>query len=306
MKLSVFVVTYNQEKYIRQCLDGILIQQVDFDYELVIGEDHGSDGTRAICEEYAAKYPQVRLLPLMERLGIAGNWKRVLKECKGEYIALCEGDDYWIDPKKMQKQVDILDSNQEIGYVFSNCYGEKITGERFDWWKTNKHYDPPILPLSDLHYILGHGIMPTTQTVCLRSSCLPDSLPDFMKGHLYADLILLVVVTQAGCKIAYIDEPLAVYRMGGITSKYDSYKGIKECVAIRKELNKYSNYKYDYTLGDKSSKYKMLYRIWRPYRKYYLLAYYCYVKWHILKYGFNRVTIKKIMRDTIKKIFKFN
>ncbi len=306
MKLSVFVVTYNQEKYIRQCLDSILMQEVDFDYEVVIGEDHGTDGTRAICEEYAAKYSQVRLLPLKERLGIAGNWKRVLGECRGEYIALCEGDDYWIDPKKLQKQVDILDSNREIGYVFSNCYGEKMTGERFDWWKTNKHYDPPILPLSDLHYILGHGIMPTTQTVCLRSSCLPDTLPDFMKGHLYADLILLVVVAWKGCKIAYIDELLAVYRLGGITSKYDSYKGIKECFSIRKELNKYSNYEYDYTLGDKSSKYKMLYRVWRPYRKYYLMAYYCYVKWHILKYGFNWRTIKKITRDTIKKIFKTN
>ena len=70
MKLSVFVVTYNQEKYIHQCLDSILMQEVDFDYEVVIGEDHGTDGTRVICEEYAEKYPQVRLLPLMKNLGV--------------------------------------------------------------------------------------------------------------------------------------------------------------------------------------------------------------------------------------------
>lgn len=71
MKLSVFVVTYNQEKYIRQCLDSILMQKTNFDYEVVIGEDHGTDGTRAICEEYAAKYPQVHLLSLTENLGMS-------------------------------------------------------------------------------------------------------------------------------------------------------------------------------------------------------------------------------------------
>ncbi len=307
MKASVFVVTYNQENYIRQCLDSILMQQVDFDFEVVIGEDHGTDGTRAICEEYVDRYPQVRLLPLMERLGIARNWKRVLEECKGEYIALCEADDYWIDPHKLQMQIDLMDSKSEVGYVFTKCYCEKLSGERFDYFETvkNKMYDPPIVPLSDLHYLLSHGIMPTTQTVCIRSSLLPKPMPDFMTGHLYADLMLLVIVACNGCKIAYIDKFTAVYRLGGITSRVDGYKSIVECISIRQKLNEYSNYKYDYTLGDKSSKYKMLYKIWRPYRRYYIRAYYCYVKWHILKYGFNRTTISQICKATIKKVITF-
>ena len=118
MKLSVFVVTYNQEKYIRQCLDSILMQKVDFDYEVVIGEDHGTDGTRAICEEYAKKYPQVRLLPLTENLGIARNWQRVLSECNGEYIAMCEGDDYWTNSLKLQKQVDFLEQHEQYELCF--------------------------------------------------------------------------------------------------------------------------------------------------------------------------------------------
>ena len=117
MKLSVFVVTYNQEKYIRQCFDSILMQEVDFYYEVVIGEDHGTDGTRAICEEYVEKYPQVRLLPLTDNLGVAGNWRRVLLECKGEYVAMCEGDDYWTDPLKLKMQVDFLDNN----LTYSSC-----------------------------------------------------------------------------------------------------------------------------------------------------------------------------------------
>ena len=99
--VSVFVVTYNQEKYIRQCLDSILMQKVNFDYEIVIGEDSGTDNTLSICEEYARKYPQIRLLPKTSHLGIAGNWKRVLSECQGKYVAMCEGDDYWCDPLKL-------------------------------------------------------------------------------------------------------------------------------------------------------------------------------------------------------------
>ncbi len=133
MKLSVFVVTYNQEKYIRQCLDSILMQEVDFDYEVVIGEDHGTDDTRAICEEYAEKYPKVRLLPLTENLGIVKNWKRVLSECTGEFVAMCEGDDYWMDPRKLQKQVSFLESHKEFSICCHNVKDLNIyTGHFID------------------------------------------------------------------------------------------------------------------------------------------------------------------------------
>lgn len=122
MKLSVLVVAYNQERYIRQCLDGIVGQRTNFEYEVVIGEDYSTDTTRTICEEYARKYSNVRLLSSDSgNLGYESNWSRTLKECRGEYIATCEGDDYWTDMSKLQFQVDYMEAHPECGLCYTDC-----------------------------------------------------------------------------------------------------------------------------------------------------------------------------------------
>ncbi len=126
MKASVCIPTYNHAKYIAQCLDGALMQKTNFDYEILVGEDDSSDGTREICKEYAAKYPDKIRLFLNDRKNViyingrpTGRWNfiNLLKNAKGKYIALCDGDDYWTDLHKLQKQVDFLESHTE----FSIC-----------------------------------------------------------------------------------------------------------------------------------------------------------------------------------------
>ncbi len=305
MKLSVFVVTYNQEKYIRQCMDSILMQKVNFDYEIVIGEDHGTDGTRAICEEYAEKYPQVRLLPLTENLGIAGNWKRVLSECKGEYIAMCEGDDYWIDDLKLQKQVDFLENNEDVGYLFTRHLRMRKDGTIYDFFESKNISIPQI---TDLDYLLKNGIMPTTQTVCFRSSLLPKSLPDFMNGHLYADLILLVVIAD-NCKIGYINDATAVYRenigMMSKSSTINARETSKTLFTIYDNLNQYTHGRYKYIFASKSYRYCILYKIYRPYRKYYPIAYFYYLAWQLLEKGFNLKNIYTLIKNTLIKFITF-
>ncbi len=140
MKLSVFVVTYNQEQYIRQALDSILMQQVNFDYEIIIGEDCSTDSTPAICDEYVAKSERVKELTSErineltnervknitvyhheKNLGLIGNWEFVLNHCHGEYIAMLEADDYWTDPHKLQRQVDLLDAHPETVLTFTSA-----------------------------------------------------------------------------------------------------------------------------------------------------------------------------------------
>ena len=121
MKLSVFVVTYNQERYIRQCLESIVTQKVDFEYEVIIGDDCSTDGTGAICDEFAAKYPQILVYHHPKNLGLLGNWEFVMNKCKGEYIALIEGDDYWIDENKLQRQVDWLYAHQDYTLTFTRA-----------------------------------------------------------------------------------------------------------------------------------------------------------------------------------------
>lgn len=121
MKLSVFVVTYNQERYIRQCLDSILSQKVNFEYEVIIGEDCSTDETGTICDEYATKYSQVQVFHHSHNLGLLGNWEFVMNKCQGEYIALLEGDDYWIDINKLQRQVDWLEAHPDYSLTFTRA-----------------------------------------------------------------------------------------------------------------------------------------------------------------------------------------
>ncbi len=129
MKLSVCVPTYNHEQYIGQMLDGAFMQQTNFEFEIVIGDDASTDATPDIIREYDAKRPGIiRAFLHSENQGpkepreFAGrnNVLQLLKACKGEYVAMCEGDDYWTDPLKLQKQVDFLDANPDFAVCHHN------------------------------------------------------------------------------------------------------------------------------------------------------------------------------------------
>ncbi len=112
-KVSVCMIAYKHEAYIRQAIDSVLSQDVDFSIELVIGDDCSNDGTAAICEEFARRDSRVRVLPSEQNLGVMPNFTRTLLACTGEYIAVCEGDDFWTDLLKLRKQVRLLDKHAE-------------------------------------------------------------------------------------------------------------------------------------------------------------------------------------------------
>lgn len=119
--VSILVVTYNQESFIRQTLDSLIEQDCTFDYEILIGEDNSTDGTRDICIEYEKKYPdKVRLFLNQSNKGFIKNYFGLFEYVKGKYLAECGGDDYWCDKSKLKRQVDILDANPEVGLVYGN------------------------------------------------------------------------------------------------------------------------------------------------------------------------------------------
>jgi len=119
--VSVLVTPYNQKDYIRQTLDSILMQRCNFDFEVVIGEDCSSDGTRGICQEYALKYPDQVVLCLNEsNKGLLDNYFDVFLKAKGKYIADCGGDDYWLTDTKLQEQVDVLETHSKVSMVAGN------------------------------------------------------------------------------------------------------------------------------------------------------------------------------------------
>ena len=122
--VSVFMLAYNHEKYIAEAIDSVLMQKTDFDFDIVIGEDCSTDATRRIVLEDAQKYPN-KIKPILHNVNVGAmlNQRYVLEACTGKYVAMCEGDDYWTDPFKLQKQVDFLEANKE--YVLAT-HGYRI------------------------------------------------------------------------------------------------------------------------------------------------------------------------------------
>ncbi|MEQ1744928.1 MAG: glycosyltransferase [Saprospiraceae bacterium] len=115
------MIAYNSRDYIGEAIEGVLCQQVNFPIELVIGDDSSTDGTRQICEEYAAKHPNIiRLLPPHPNLGIAANTSHTMGSCRGKYIAVCDGDDVWTDPLKLNRQIAFLEKNPDYGAVYTD------------------------------------------------------------------------------------------------------------------------------------------------------------------------------------------
>lgn len=133
--VSIVCITYNHEPYLRQALDGFLMQQTTFPLEIILAEDCSIDGTRAICEEYKAKYTdKIRYIRSDANVGAVENEKRAIKAAKGKYIALCEGDDCWTDPMKLQTQVDFMEAHPEYSVTFHRY---KIYCEDSDTWTTD-------------------------------------------------------------------------------------------------------------------------------------------------------------------------
>ena len=130
-KISVAVITYNQQDTISQTLDSILMQKGDFDLELVIGEDCSTDNTLSICREFAQRYPgKVKLLSGPENLGITANYFRTLKACTGEYIADIAGDDFYIDDHAFEKQMRYMEMHPNVGIMGSNGYKYFVRQDR--------------------------------------------------------------------------------------------------------------------------------------------------------------------------------
>lgn len=168
--VSITVTTYQHVHYIRECLEGILMQKTNFPYEIILGEDGSVDGTQEICKEYAEKYPDKIRLFIRDRnlsqylledghiVRFNGIWNRIAS--RGKYIAWCEGDDYWIDPLKLQKQVSFLELNSDYGLVHSYV---KVYNER------NKEFSDELIgaDFDNLdQLIIGNRIV--TLTACLR------------------------------------------------------------------------------------------------------------------------------------------
>lgn len=206
MMLSVHLISYNHGPYIAQALDGILLQKVDFPMEVVVSDDCSQDNTAQIISEYARRYPQlIKPLLRMSNVGCVVNYWENYRRCSGKYVALCDGDDYWTDPLKLQKQVDYLEAHPECGLTYTDL----------DCFLQNENRLAPF-PIDRLgEYAYDAQLMELrgiwTVTVCLRKELLLN-MPALDDSCFRGDTWIWLEISRKSL-VHFIPDKTAVYRI---------------------------------------------------------------------------------------------
>ncbi|MBV6627618.1 MAG: glycosyltransferase [Rivularia sp. (in: Bacteria)] len=244
--MSVSLVTFNHEKFIAQAIESVLLQEVDFSYEIIIGEDFSSDRTREIVIDYQKQYPdKIRLILPEENLGCYGQkiFVKTLEASVGEYIALLDGDDYWTNPNKLQQQVDFLDNHPECAICFHDV--NKIFEDKADNSRSYNDFEPQ--EFSDLKNILKTNFIPTCSTLYRRG--LFSEFPEWYCDTVCGDWVLHVLNARCG-KIGYINQSLGVYRVhsNGLFSSMKKIQQLEEAIKCYELMNEYFEFEYNYII----------------------------------------------------------
>jgi glycosyltransferase involved in cell wall biosynthesis len=221
--VAVRVLTYNHDRYVRQCLESIQSQKTNFDFKVFIGEDSSTDNTLQICREFEINHPEKFVVKSTKENNILQNSLNNFDLCfnsGAKYIALCEGDDYWTDSAKLQKQIDFLEANEE--YTGSFHY-TKVKSQNEDYGKVYGKHDGQLnFEVKDTlsYYSLFH-----TSSFLFRSSAL--EIPKWFPHIQSADMALFSIVASKG-PLRCIPEVMSIYRKhdGGITNT-DAYLDIR-------------------------------------------------------------------------------
>lgn len=207
-EVAVFMVTYNHARYIEQAIAGVLMQQTDFPFKLFIGEDCSTDGTREICLKYQEKYPdKIELLLTEKNIGATLNAHNVYRACfaHSDYTAMCEGDDYWTDPLKLQQQVDFLAANPDFAICFHRV---KIINEDGD--KKSYLSNPNQKEVTTFEDLAGGNYIHTPS--CVFRNHLFKEFPAQYFEMPIGDYPLHLLNAQYG-KIKFLGDVMGVYRI---------------------------------------------------------------------------------------------
>lgn len=211
--VSICCLSYNHAPYIRQCLDGFMMQKTTFPFEVLIHDDASTDGTQAIIREYESKYPDI-VKPIYQKenqysKGIKVSAVYQYPRVRGKYVAMCEGDDFWIDSLKLQKQVDFLENNLDYVLVYTGAYkvnykSELVVRNSLRGFSGN---------MTDYFFKKGNPII--TPTTCFCSKYLFDYEKDMKENSLkmrMGDLPFWLFMSRLG-KFKYLEEKTTSYRI---------------------------------------------------------------------------------------------
>lgn len=258
-KVSICCLTYNHEKYVRQCLDGFMMQKIDFPFEVLIHDDASTDATADIIREYEAKYPEI-FKPIYQTenqysKGGSINGTYNFPRAKGEYIALCEGDDYWTDPLKLKTQIDLIEKHN-VGFSFHAAEIFKYNQDEFRVDKSSFFYGDDIKILSNLEVIDSNGqTLKTPLASFVFKKEIVDQLqskhPEFYKKNMSHSFLTLWAAYST--KLLYVPRYMSVYRhshKGSWNYRRKSDKTFKKDYNLKiirsyNAFNKITQYEFD-------------------------------------------------------------
>jgi len=233
--VTVLITTYNQERYIGKAIDSVLAQKTDFPFEVYISEDCGTDGTRAILQDYAARFPDIIRLNLREQnAGISRNWYEGLCAARGQYVCTLEGDDWWRDDHKLQKQVDFLRTHPDYLAVSHTLL---LTDDAGNTYGTLPD-DPRILGRDATMELFLAGVTYSC-TACLVKNIFDPAdkeLYDYVTANRsIADFALCMLYLDKG-RVFVMNEALSAYRVAGTDQNHQNYNGTQSA------LKKYADF----------------------------------------------------------------
>lgn len=203
-EVSVIVLTYNQEGTIARAINSILQQETNFKYEIIIGEDGSTDGTRRICEEYAERYPDIiTLLPKAPNKGVVKNYFDAFRATRGIYIGDCAGDDRWSDPHKMQTQRNFMNQNTDVS-IFFTAWTNVVDGKPVDYgYPPREYWDGLTDGRQMLESFLAHQLPIVLSTALYRRRHLAKELeknPEWIENEEFGceDLPVCAALLNSG------------------------------------------------------------------------------------------------------------
>lgn len=244
-KVTVGIITYNHEKFIRQAIEGVLIQTYD-NYEIIISDDNSTDRTIEIINEYKHFYPdKIKVLKNKENLGASKNFRKLYQQCDGDYVAMLDGDDYWIDPNKLQIQVDFLEKNKDYVMSFHQARVLRLgTEAKFAEFIPPNHIIQRNFTIED---VMNDLFVPTTSVVFRNGNW--NEIPQWFEELIVCDKPLHLMNLMHG-KIKYFHKCMSVYRVheNGIWSANRLNRLVEldeNKIKMLNFFNEYSKYRYN-------------------------------------------------------------
>lgn len=235
--VSTCIMTYQHQPYIRQAIDSVLAQECSFATEIIVCDDGSTDGTQEICQSYQSMYPDTfKLLKADANCGIAATASRLFMAARGRYIAICEGDDFWLDSGKLQKQVSFMEAHPEYTLTASNS--RLISSEGLTLEETRRSANPLRLNQFLKYNFLGKN----TASIVFRKDCIKADTMRFLQSAPFLDWAIAVACLSQGPGFCFSDL-MSVYRKHrqgtwtGLSEEQQSAGVMKMQEAIATELS---------------------------------------------------------------------